>query len=212
MGGFAYSYGLESAVKHGLLASQQNTSDYLHTFAQQVISFDFPFLCSAYQLAADGLDKGLLAEMIYDYEAMLLNPLVQKAGLVLGKNWLRLMQQLSGASAEIKKLEEHLAAEQLKSHFPIVFGITAHLAKLELHQALSLYFYMTLRDQTSALIRLGAAGPMWAHAELSRLMDSFAERVNQYEAINYQEASKTAYLLEIAQLRHEHVYSKLFQN
>jgi urease accessory protein len=212
VGGFAYSYGLESAVRHGLLSDRESTSAYLHTFAQQVISFDFPFVCSAHGLAADGLDKALLSILLNDYEAMLLNVPVQKAGMVLGKNWMRLMQQLSGASEEIKKLEDHLAAHQLKCHFPVIFGIASQLAGLDLKQTLSLYFYMTLRDQISALIRLGAAGPSWAHAELSHLLTQFSKTIENFGSVPYEQATKTAYLLEITQLSHERVYSKLFQN
>jgi len=77
---------------------------------------------------------------------------------------------------------------------------------------LNLYFYMALRDQASALIRLGAAGPSYAHKVLTSVLMYFECIIQQYIPVPYSMAYKSAYLLEVAQLSHERVYSKLFQN
>ena len=37
-------------------------------------------------------------------------------------------------------------------------------------------------------------------------------KIENYVSVPYQEAEKTAYVLEIIQLNHERIYSKLFQN
>lgn len=204
VGGFAYSFGLESAVRHGLLVKQESVSDYLQTYAEQVISFDFPFVSTAYLLD----DLGEANRLFSDYEAMLLNPLVKKANGVVGKNWLKLF----GRMYPLEALEKQASTEKWACDFPVIFGICTKQIGLSYQESLSLYFYATIRDQISALIRLGAAGPSWAHTELKQLLGKSDEIITHYTPVPHHQAYKSAYLQELAQLSHDRVYSKLFQN
>lgn len=211
VGGFAYSYGMESAVKHGFFADQDALREYLITFSDQLISFDFAFVCSAYQLGFINPSPKNILGLIQDYEAMLLNPPIQKANCVIGKNWMRICKQLSNSSS-IDELEMTLVKNQIAYEFPVIFGLSMQSLKIPLSQILNLFFYMSLRDQISAMIRLGVAGPVRAHMELHSLMKIFKLKIENYKPVSHQEAFKSAYLMEIAQLKHEKVYSKLFQN
>jgi urease accessory protein len=204
VGGFTYSYGLESAVRHGLLTQKESVSNYLLTYSEQVLSFDFPFVSSSY-LWEESKDVSVLFST---FEAMLLNPWVRKASGVVGKNWLKLCAMVY----HLEELEARAAKEKWAYDFPIVFGICAKKIGLQYQETLFLFFYTTVRDQISALIRLGAAGPSWAHSELSSLLSQFEDHIARYEPVPYEEAYKTAYLQELAQLTHGRVYSKLFQN
>lgn len=211
VGGFAYSNGLESAIKNGFILDQKGMHSYLHTYAEQLISFDFAFVAAAHQLDWVNPDIKKVSTLIHSYEAMLLNPPLQKANCVLGRNWMRICRQF-GQSRLLEELDNLLAREQFAYEFPIVFGSCLNLLKCQLDQTLYLFFYMALRDQISAMIRLGIAGPSKAHIELRAILDSFKGVITQYQPVAYQKAYKSAYLLEIAQLKHEQVYSKLFQN
>lgn len=204
VGGFAYSYGLESAVRHGLLINQDQVANYLRTYAEQVLSFDFPFVSDSYYLE----DLTKVNILFQDYEAMLLNPLVKKANAVIGKNWLRLFSKLYA----LESLEGIASKEKWPCDFPIIFGLCAKQIGLDYDDSLHLYSYCTIRDQISALIRLGAAGPSWAHSQLNQLLQDFENAIQSYEKITHKSAYKSAYLMEIAQLSHDRVYSKLFQN
>lgn len=204
VGGFAYSFGLECAIRQGLLTQPESVTDYLHTYAEQVISFDFPFVSSAYEM--EGFDKA--ANLFSAYEAMLLNPMVRKANGVMGKNWLKLFCRMYA----LEELEKRASKEKWSCDLPVIFGICCKQIGISYQESLFLYFYSTLRDQISALIRLGAAGPSWAHNELKNILKNFDNQFYDYQPVPYHEAYKSAYLQEIAQLSHDRVYSKLFQN
>src|SRR3712207_1053775 len=105
VGGFAYSYGLEAAVRQGLLTDKENLKLYLRTYANQLISFEFPFVIAAYNLYSSDSTIVMLKALVNDYEAMLLNPVVKKAGVVVGRNWLRLFRHLHNDADEIENLE-----------------------------------------------------------------------------------------------------------
>jgi urease accessory protein len=141
----------------------------------------------------------------------LLNPPLSKAGCVMGRNWLKICKQITN-SYLLDETEEIFNKEAFTFEFPIVFGLSMQATNFTLAQTLFLYFYMSIRDQISALIRLGAAGPSMAHTELQQVLHEFTERIESYTPVHYSDAYKSAYLLEVAQLSHDRVYSKLFQN
>lgn len=211
VGGFAYSYGLESAIKHNFISSGEDLREYLMLFSEQIISFDFPFVASAYNQSIHSTDILGLQEILQSYKAMLLNPPLSKAGCVIGRNWIKICKQITNNSL-LDYTDEIFKKENFSFEFPIVFGLCMNATNFTLQQTLHLYFYMSMRDQISALIRLGSAGPSMAHTELQQILHSYNDVIEFYTPVHYSHAYKSAYLLEIVQLSHERVYSKLFQN
>lgn len=212
VGGFAYSYGLESAVKQSFIHDHSSLRAYLNTFSQQVFSFDFPFICSSYDLYTTDLSykEGLII-LAHAYAAMLLNPPIQKAGMVIGRNWLRICQQLQNQVA-LEEIENTLTKAHLPCDFTVVFGLSMHIMGFSKSQALNLYYYIVLRDQMSSLIRLGVSGPTRAHEELRYFLEHNSLLIEGFGPIDYSKATKSSYLMEIAQLTHDRIWSKLFQN
>jgi len=211
VGGFAYSYGLESAIKHNLISNSEGLREYLLTFSEQLIAFDFPFVAAAHNQSITSLNTEDIKLLVLTYKAMLLNPPLSKAGCVMGRNWLKICKQITN-SYLLDETEEVFQKGELTFEFPIVFGLSMQATNFTLSQTLFLYFYMSIRDQISALIRLGAAGPSMAHTELQQVLNGFTDKINSYIPVHYSTAHKSAYLLEVAQLSHDRVYSKLFQN
>jgi len=211
VGGFAYSYGLESAIKHNLISNGEGLREYLRSFSEQLLTFDFPFVTAAHNQTIASLDSEEIQNLILTYKAMLLNPPLSKAGCVIGRNWLKICKQITN-SFLLDETEDMFQKHQLTFEFPIVFGLSMQATNFTLSQTLFLYFYMSIRDQISALIRLGAAGPSMAHTELQQVLQEFTHRIESYVPVHYSNSYKSAYLLEVAQLSHDRVYSKLFQN
>jgi urease accessory protein len=211
IGGFAYSSGLESALKQGFLLDIEDLRSYLVTFAEQIISFDFPYISSGHDCDVDDADVCKITELQTAYQSMLLNPPIRKASGITGSNWMKILRQLVVNDA-LKKLDTLLIHHKIGYEFPVIFGLSMKAAGFTLKQSLSLFFYMALRDQTSAMIRLSIAGPFMAHIELKKITDRFKMQVSSYPSASYRDAVKSGYLLELVQLTHHRVYSKLFQN
>jgi urease accessory protein len=211
VGGFAYSSGLESAVKQGFILSLEDLRNYLITFATQVISFDFPFICSSHDFHIRADEENEVSILQASYRAMLLNPPLHKVTCITGSNWIKIMKQLV-LNERMTTLDNMLASKKTGYEFPVVFGLSMKAAAFTLQQTLYLFFYMSLRDQASAMIRLSVTGPFMAHKEFKSVLDLFTTRIKNFKKIPYTQSVKSAYLLELAQLSHDRVYSKLFQN
>jgi urease accessory protein len=207
-GSFAYSYGLESSVAFGLIRSGFELRNYLYSFLQQSASLELPFLLSCSHHAS--LDVGLLP-LAEEYDALLLVPALHRTSLVQAKNWLRLLESFypDAGLADISAWHEQAG---LPLHFVPAFGLALTRLGYAAPDLQAMYLHMALRDQVSAAIRLGVIGPMEGHRLQHDFYAVFEELLARHAGRGYQQATRSAFLLDTAQAFHDDIYSKLFQN
>ena len=204
-GSFAYSYGLESSVTFGLVRTEAELRAYLYSFLQQAVSFELPFLTDA----AHAPDTEL-PTLLLEYDAQLLAPALHRASLTQGKSWLKLLATFYPA-AGLSALGATLAQQQLPAHFVPLFGLSLGRAGFVAADTQTTYLHLALRDQLSAAIRLGFLGPMAGHRLQHEFYGIFENLLAATEIRPYTEATRCTVLLEVAQLLHEELYSRLFQ-
>ncbi|MBG8554182.1 urease accessory protein UreF [Hymenobacter guriensis] len=209
-GGFAYSYGLESSRTFGLVRDSAGLRHYLYSYLQQAVGLEIPFLNSCYALAWP-LETKALADILLEYDAQLLVPAMHKASLTQGKTWLQLLQSFYPA-AGLRELGELLVAQELPGHFVPVLALSLRRLDYKLVEAHTFYLHLALRDQVSAAIRLGCLGPMEGHRLQHEFYTIFDDLLADVAHLDHRTASRSASLLDTAQMLHEHVYSRLFQN
>ncbi len=208
VGGFVYSMGMESAVKTKLVNNEEDLIRYLSTYIDQLISFEFPFIDATY---AFWDSPNAWKSLIKDYHAMLMNPFLEKSSLVLGKNWLRLYTNLYD-SKDMGHFSKHIKGKNIPLHFTVIFGLITKAMGVTEQEAREVYLYAALRDQISALTRLGIVGPVGGQKLLTEVLRTTANKMKDYKTVPHTKAYKSAYLMEITQLNHGTIYSKLFQN
>jgi len=208
IGGFVYSMGMESAIKSKLLQNETDLKRYLMVYTNQLISFDFPFLEAGYTLAKTPKKWNSL---ITTYRAMLMNPNLEKSALVLGKNWTRLLFSLY-KNDEVLHFKKQLEKQQIPLYYTLVFGMCMSVLNVSQKEARSMFIYTALRDQVTALTRLGVVGPMGGQGLLTYILEKTQNKIELYTTVPYYKATKSAYIMEIVQLNHHKIYSKLFQN
>ncbi|MCC3157933.1 hypothetical protein LJ737_11845 [Hymenobacter sp. 15J16-1T3B] len=207
-GSFAYSYGLESSVTFGLIRSGFELRHYLYSFLQQAASLELPFLLSCSHHAS--LDAGL-RPVAEEYDALLLVPALHRASLAQGKNWLRLLESFYPEAA-LDAIGAWFRETELPLHFVPAFGLALTRLDFPAPDIQAMYLHMALRDQISAAIRLGVIGPMEGHRLQHDFYAVFDELLASSAGRGYQQATRSAFLLDTAQSLHDDIYSKLFQN
>jgi len=204
-GSFAYSYGLESSLTFGLVRTETEFRAYLYSFLQQIVDFDLPFITSAAGTNHD------LAPLLLEYDAQLLAPALYQASLTQGKNWLKLLATFY-PEAGLAELGQELARQQLPAHFVPLFGLSLGKAGFSVADIQATYLHLALRDQLSAAIRLGFIGPMAGHLLQHDFYEIFENLLDAADIRPYTEATRCTLLLDVAQILHDDIYSRLFQN
>jgi urease accessory protein len=205
-GSFAYSYGLESSLTFGLLRTETEFRAYLYSFLQQVVSFELPFLTSA--AVAPNAD---LEPLLLEYDAQLLTPALHRASLTQGKNWLKLLTTFYPEAA-LGELSAELARQALPAHFVPLYGLSLGRVGFATADIQHTYLHLALRDQLSAAIRLGFMGPMAGHLLQHNFYSVFENLLSAADIRPYTEATRCTVLLDVAQMLHDDIYSRLFQN
>ncbi|UOQ72275.1 urease accessory protein UreF [Hymenobacter cellulosilyticus] len=206
-GAFAYSYGLESSVTFGLIQTQTQLRNFLYSHLQQIGSLELPFMTSCFAL---GLSPEL-EPVVQEYEALLLVPALHKASVVQGRNWLKLLVSFY-PEAELPAISQWFARQQVPPHFTLVFALGLQQVGFALDQVQTMFLHMLLRDQLSAAIRLGFLGPMEGHQLQHDFYAVFEHILAAQAGKTYHHATRSAFVLDAAQVLHDDIYSKLFQN
>ncbi|TVT43727.1 hypothetical protein FNT36_06475 [Hymenobacter setariae] len=204
-GSFAYSYGLESSLTFGLLRTETEFRAYLYSFIQQAVSFELPFLTSAAAPDAN------LEVLLLEYDAQLLTPALHRASITQGKNWLKLLATFYPEAA-LGELSSELAQQALPAHFVPLYGLSLGHVGFATADIQHTYLHLALRDQLSAAIRLGFMGPMAGHLLQHDFYGVFENLLSTADIRPYTEATRCTVLLDVAQMLHDDIYSRLFQN
>nr|GFC94214.1 urease accessory protein F [Tanacetum cinerariifolium] len=205
-GSFAYSYGLESSLTFGLVRTETELRAYLYSFLQQAVGFELPFITSA--AAVPNADLGPL---LLEYDAQLLAPALYHASLTQGKNWLKLLATFY-PEAVLGELGRELTQQALPAHFVPLFGLSLGRVGFALADIQATYLHLALRDQLSAAIRLGFIGPMAGHLLQHDFYEVFENLLVEADIRPYTQATRCTVLLDVAQMLHDDIYSRLFQN
>ncbi|WP_426059619.1 urease accessory protein UreF [Hymenobacter sp. B1770] len=207
-GSFAYSYGLESSITLGLVSTPFALRNYLYSYLQQAGSAELPFINSSFRLAELGEEMKVVAE---EYDAQLQVPSLYKASAVQGRNWLKLLASFYPESG-LDTITQWFAGLNIPPHFTLVFALALQRSGFALAELQAMYLHMLLRDQLSAAIRLGFLGPLEGHQLQHDFYTVFEHILAAHAGKEYGEAVRSAFLLDVAQVLHEDIYSKLFQN
>jgi len=209
-GSFAYSYGLESSYTFGLVTTPRQLRTYLYAYLQQVVSLEFPFLNACFHLPTPEFTDAL-GTLAAEYDAQLLVPVLHRASLAQAGNWLRLLDSFY-PEADLLNIPQWFGQQQLALHFVPAFALALRRIGFSLGEVRAMYLHMALRDEVSAAIRLGLLGPMEGHRLQHEFYAIFEELLTTSTEVPYTAATRSAFLLDVAQVLHEDVYSKLFQN
>ncbi|MGY3088880.1 urease accessory protein [Hymenobacter sp. UYAg731] len=207
-GSFAYSYGLESSLTFGLINTPFAFRNYLYSYLQQAGSAELPFIHSTFHLTERSPEFQTVAE---EYDAQLLVPSLYKASAVQGRNWLKLLATFY-PEAELETITQWFKTQEIPPHFTLVFTLALQRVGFALEELNAMYLHMLLRDQLSAAIRLGFLGPLEGHRLQHDFYAVFGHILAAQVGKGYGEANRSAFMLDVAQVLHEDIYSKLFQN
>lgn len=209
VGGFAFSSGLESAAKIGLINSLPAFANYLEAFVEQVGQMELPYLNSIWD--APDEQKHELQRIICELDATILLPTMNKASIVQGKSLFRLLVPMY-PDRGISELRKWFVESNVPGHLLAVFTLGTKYIGFRKRDAQRVYVYIMVRDQVSTAIRLGLVGPQDGHILQRWLYDGCEQITEASKGKVYTDAVKTCPALEIAQGYHTQIYTKLFQN
>ena len=203
-GAFAHSGGLESAVQHGTITTEQSLRNFIIHSLSQLAHGALPVV----RAVASGID---LAEADALWHSHLVNHVARRASTALGR---ALVSSAARAFPEpaLARLKRELRDDSIIGHQASCWGAVCQALDIDCDDAMELFAFMAARDLLSAAIRLNACGPVAAQGLLRTASEQAARACVVARERNWREPQQTAPLIDLWQGRHDHLYSRLFQS
>jgi urease accessory protein len=210
-GAFAHSYGLEGLLQHG---------DPMDGAAIQAMVAE---IWTAHYLRSDGLlglhahramaagDLGQVCDADRRLHAMKLARELREASRSTGRSFLA---EASGVfpSPHLAALRALVEAGTSPGHHAIVFQATAAALGVHEHESCIAWGYQVIAQMVAALLRLGVLGHRAATSVIATLQHSVEDGIRSVRELEVTDVASFAPRLEIASMRHERQYSRLFRS
>ena len=200
-GGFAYSGGLEQAVRDGVITDEAALGDWLETLIGfGSIRNDLILLATAWKQQAVG-------------EA--LDDLAATAVALCGSAERKLETVVQGAAfADALKSwpEATRIACPPDTPLPVIVGAACSAGGIALNDALSGYLQAFVSSQLQAAIRLSVIGQTGAARLLAKLEPLLVKAANEAAKLTLEDLGSAAFMAEIASMNHERLDGRLFRS
>ncbi|XP_073124952.1 urease accessory protein F [Henckelia pumila] len=206
-GGFAHSFGLESAAQARLVVHLEDLQTYVIHVLENTGSLLLPFIY-AMTISPDEQTWHKIDKLL---NATLTNDVSRKASMSQGSALMRVAAAVFSEIPLLKMLRSSaLATGGIAFHHAPIFGLVCALLGFGPEIAQRAYMFVTMRDIISAATRLNLVGPMGA-AVLQHRVASVAEELSKkWMNRDVEEACQVCPLLDIVQGCHGYLFSRLF--
>ena len=200
VGGFAYSHGLEQAAAEGLVTNVAGLGDWLSQLLMAGTAWNDAVLLAEARRCADMPESlrsiAALAEALAGSHERFME------SQNLGTAFITAVR--SGGLALPKTLGDSTA-------YPVAVGAAAAAQGLPAIDALSAYLHAFSSNQIQCAIRLGVLGQNGGVGLLTGLEPLIGETAARASVSTLDELGSNAIISEIAAMRHETLYSRIFR-
>jgi len=201
VGSFAYSQGLESAVHDGLVADRDTLTDWIQCLLMYGSAWNDAVLAAeSHRRAAAGEDLAEIAELA---EALAGSKQRHMETMLQGAAFLQAAGQWPVATGV--DLPEHCP-------YGAAFGAVAGAHGIDAEAAISAFLQAYVSNQIQAAIRLSVIGQTDGVAILAELEPRIGETAARAARSSLDDLGSATIVAEIAGMRHETQYSRLFRS
>jgi urease accessory protein len=208
VGAFAYSHGLEWAHEAGDIGDAEDLSDWLTTLAQRgALHNDAILLGETYRAATHG-DARRLTEINELALAMATSRERRLETMTQGNAFLLAIRK-SWPCATVDLLGETAGQDVA---YPVAVALAAAGHQLALEATLDMFCLGFVSNLVSAAIRLGMIGQTDGQRVLAALMPIIRETARECAGKDLDDLGGAAFRSDLASLRHETQYTRLFRS
>lgn len=208
-GSFAHSAGMETYIQDDKITDARSFGTWLSRYLDQAIYTDGLLVRMAMELDRQCSDEAL-AELDVLATVVQIPAQIRKASAAMGKRMATITQILLPNDDLIGRYAEGIRAKRLTGHPAIAFGIVASALELTPFTGIRAYFMQVATSLTQNAIRgipLGQDAGQRVLTNMHRAIDRAAGRTLDLDVA---ELGATLPGLEVAQMRHEGLHSRMF--
>ncbi len=206
-GAYAHSLGLEELVRLEIVGDETGLSDFLKMqIIPALANHELPYLRFAYE-AAEREDLDELCAIDREIHAWKICRELREASISLGTRRLKMLLQIA-PSPLLAQFESRIDAHEARGHQLTICGL--QFSKTPMDAALATYFYQTLAAFCSAALKLIRIGQEGCQRVLSECLCCATEAIGHSLRVVREDVGWFNPMIEIAAMRHERAFERLF--
>ncbi|MBB6673917.1 urease accessory protein UreF [Cohnella nanjingensis] len=211
IGSFAHSYGLESLVQDGAVRDAATLRRYLMGMLRHAWATSDLMVVKAVYVSAERDDPSYAYEIERLAHLQRLGRETREGMEKTGKRLLKLAPALF-PDVPVAPLAEAVQAGRCYGTHPIAFGVLCRGLGVPLGRAAEGYLYACASTGVNAALRLMSMGQTEAQRVLASLFPEMAACWRAVKEMDPADAYAAMPLAELAMIRHERLYSRLFMS
>ena len=210
-GTYTFSHGLETLVQQNKIQHPENLVSFLQILLHnKIATCDLVALIHAYR-ASKAEDLEAVKQVETQLYAQTLIETIRKTQQQSGRALL-MVAQSTWQNRQLEILERSRALKQFYCLHPVVFGVVGNIADLSVSDTSLAFLHGFVTGVLGAAIRLGILG----HLQAQQILLLLAEDIEQASSIalemNLTQMWSCTPAIDLAQMRHSRLSSRLFAN
>lgn len=209
IGSYTQSYGMETYIQNDEIRTKEDLVDYCTSFLfHNLVCGDAILIKEAHAAAIHrDVDKLLYLEQLCG--AMKLAKESREASVNLGRQFIRTVAPL-GTNDFLSDWKERIDLKSIKGHYAILYGIYSATTDISVHHAVMTYLFASLNGLVQNAVRAVPFGQNTGVQAMHSLIAPVAEAADMVMTYTLDDISNNALGIELASMKHEYLYSRLF--
>lgn len=209
IGSYTQTYGMETYIQEDRIRTKEDLISFCTSFLfHNLVRGDAILIQEAYA-AAKIRDSNRLLYLEQLCGAMKLAKESREASVNLGRQFIRTVSPL-GADDFLSKWKERIDSKSIKGHYAILYGIHSAAMGVSVHHAVMTYLYASVNGLVQNAVRAVPFGQTTGVQAMYELIGLVTEAAQMVSTFTEDDIRNNALGIELASMRHEYLFSRLF--
>lgn len=209
IGSYTHSYGMETYIQKDIIRTKEQLIDYCKTYLfGNLVHGDALIVQEAFH-AAQARDMTYLKQLDELCGAMKLAKESREASVNVGKQFMRTVLPLI-ESPVLLEWQHKIDNEEVKGHYAVLYAIYCEALGVEVYHAVMTFMYASISGLVQNAVRAVPFGQNTGVQALNVLLVSVEEAAKLVITLTIEDIANNALGIELASMKHEFLFSRLF--
>ncbi|MFJ5788789.1 urease accessory protein UreF [Lysinibacillus sp. NPDC093197] len=209
IGSYTHSYGMETYIQEDVIRTKEQLIDYCKSYLfHNLVNGDALIIQDAFH-AAKVRDCARLTELDELCGAIKLAKESRDASLNVGKQFIRTVAPIMD-SPLLMQWQEKIAKEEVQGHYAVLYAIYSEALGVDVYHAVMTYMYASISGLVQNAVRAVPFGQNTGVQALNKLLVFIEEASEKVMTLTIDDLSNNALGIELASMKHEFLFSRLF--